>query len=78
MEIPFPWEQLTGEPLVYASMGTLHNGNVDVFRTIAAALSKHKGRQLVLSIGNLLSRNEIANRCRCSNFLYKASLHRNR
>ncbi len=33
MEIPFPWEQLTGEPLVYASMGALHNGNVDVFRT---------------------------------------------
>ena len=59
MEIPFPWEQLTGEPLVYASMGTLQNGNVDVFRTIAAALSRHKGLQLVLSIGNLLSRDEI-------------------
>jgi zeaxanthin glucosyltransferase len=59
MEIPFPWEQLTGEPLVYASMGTLQNGNVDVFRTIAAAVSKDKGLQLVLSIGNLLSRDQI-------------------
>ena len=40
-------------------MGTLQNGNADVFRTIAAAVSKLKGLQLVLSIGNLLSRDEI-------------------
>ena len=59
MEIPFPWEQLTGEPMVYASMGTLQNGNADVFRTILAAVSRHKGIQLVLSIGNLVSRDRI-------------------
>ena len=59
MKIPFPWEQLTGEPMVYASMGTLQNGNADVFRTILAAVSKHKGIQLVLSIGNLVSRDQI-------------------
>ena len=26
MDTDFPWERLTGEPLVYASMGTLKNG----------------------------------------------------
>jgi zeaxanthin glucosyltransferase len=48
----FPWEQLTGAPLVYASMGTILNGRVDVFRTIVAALSKNPGVQLVLSVGD--------------------------
>jgi len=27
MEMPFPWDQLTGEPIVYASMGTIQTGN---------------------------------------------------
>ena len=48
----FPWGQLTGEPLVYASMGTILNGRVDVFRTIVAALTKNPGVQLVLSVGD--------------------------
>jgi MGT family glycosyltransferase len=48
----FPWKQLTGAPLVYASMGTILNGRVDVFRTIVAALSKNTGVQLVLSVGD--------------------------
>jgi zeaxanthin glucosyltransferase len=38
----FPWDRLTGEPLIYASMGTILNGRLDVFRTIVAALAKHK------------------------------------
>jgi UDP:flavonoid glycosyltransferase YjiC (YdhE family) len=46
-KVDFPWERLTGEPLIYASMGTVMNGRVDVFRTIAAALTKHKDLQLV-------------------------------
>ena len=50
--VDFPWEKITGEPLGYASMGTLLNGRADVFRTIIAALAKHKGLQLVLSIGD--------------------------
>jgi len=33
-------------------MGTILNGRVDVFRTIATALAKHKGLQLVLSVGD--------------------------
>jgi zeaxanthin glucosyltransferase len=50
--VDFPWELLTGEPLVYASMGTILNGQVDVFRTIVAAVAKNKNLQLVLSIGD--------------------------
>ena len=59
LEFPFPWDQLTGEPIVYASMGTVQVGNPDVLRTIAAAVSKHKGLQLVLSIGNALHPEQI-------------------
>ena len=54
IEVDFPWDQLTGEPLVYASMGTLMNGLADVYRMIAAATAKQKGVQLVLSIGDQL------------------------
>ena len=32
-------------------MGTILNGRVDVFRTIVAAVAKHKDIQLVLSVG---------------------------
>jgi zeaxanthin glucosyltransferase len=51
-KVDFPWERLTGEPLIYASMGTVMNGRVDAFRTIVAALTKHKDLQLVLSVGD--------------------------
>jgi len=50
--VDFPWDRITGEPLIYASMGTILNGRADVFRTIIAALAKHKDLQLVLSIGD--------------------------
>ena len=50
-KVEFPWERLSGQPMVYASMGTILNGRVDVFRTIVAALAKHKDLQLVLSVG---------------------------
>jgi len=50
---------LTGEPIVYASMGTVQNGNPDLFSTIAAAVSKHQGLQLVLAIGNILRPEQI-------------------
>ena len=58
-ELDFPWDRLTGEPLIYASMGTLMNGRVDVFRTIVAGVAKHKGTQLVLSIGDQLNPEQI-------------------
>jgi zeaxanthin glucosyltransferase len=36
-EVPFPWEELDGRPLVYASLGTLQNRLPAVFRIIAEA-----------------------------------------
>jgi zeaxanthin glucosyltransferase len=58
-ELSFPWDRLTGEPIVYASMGTIQNGNADVFRTIAAAVAKRDAAQLVLSIGSVLRPEQI-------------------
>jgi MGT family glycosyltransferase len=55
----FPWERLTGEPLIYASMGTVMNGRVEAFRTIVAALANHKDLQLVLSVGNRVEPDQI-------------------
>jgi len=52
--IDFPWDELNGRPLVYASLGTLQNGAKDVFRTIAEACAP-LGCQLVLSLGGGLS-----------------------
>jgi MGT family glycosyltransferase len=59
IEVDFPWDRLTGEPLIYASMGTLMNGLADFYRTIAAATAKQKGVQLVLSIGDQLDPEQI-------------------
>jgi len=56
--IDFPWDKLTGEPIVYASMGTLQNGSEQIFKTIAEA-AEAPGRQLVLSIGQHLDADEI-------------------
>src|SRR6516162_6567935 len=58
-KVDFPWEGLTGEPLIYASMGTVMNGRVDVFRTIAAALTKHEDLQLVLSVGDRVDPDQV-------------------
>src|SRR5215472_5937879 len=57
--VNFPWERIAGEPLIYASMGTILNGRVDVFRTIVAALAKHKDLQLVLSVGDQIDPKKI-------------------
>src|SRR5215469_15496218 len=51
-KIDFPWERLTGEPLIYASMGTILNGNLNVFQTMVTALAKRDDLQLVLSVGD--------------------------
>jgi MGT family glycosyltransferase len=56
--VAFPWERLTGEPLIYASMGTLVNGLTDVFRIILET-GAIPGRQLVLSIGNNIQMDDI-------------------
>jgi MGT family glycosyltransferase len=57
----FPWERLTGEPVVYVSMGTLQNGIDAVFRSIALASGNHKGTQFVFSIGPQLDAAQLGN-----------------
>ena len=57
--VDFPWERLTGEPLIYASMGTVLNGDLNVFQTIMSALAKHNDLQLVLSIGDQVQPQQI-------------------
>src|SRR5262249_125632 len=54
MDYDFPWQQLTGEPIVYVSMGTLQNGLVDIFRSIAQAAIGLKELQFVLAVGGQL------------------------
>jgi len=60
IESDFPWDRLTGEPLVYASMGTLLNGLESVFSAIAQAVEPRPGMQLVLSIGDSLDSKQIS------------------
>ena len=48
--VSFPWDQLTGKPLIYASMGTVQNRLVDIFYQIAAAC-EGLDAQLVISLG---------------------------
>ena len=48
--VPFPWEKLSGQPLIYASMGTFKNRLVDVFEKIATACEGLEV-QLVMSLG---------------------------
>ena len=59
IKVDFPWDRLTGQPLIYASMGTVLNGNLDFFRTIGTALAKHNDLQLVLSVGDRVDPQQI-------------------
>jgi zeaxanthin glucosyltransferase len=47
---PFPFEKLTGQPLIYASLGTVQNRLLGTFGAIAAACAPLNA-QLVLSLG---------------------------
>ncbi|MEL6787565.1 MAG: nucleotide disphospho-sugar-binding domain-containing protein, partial [Cyanobacteria bacterium J06607_15] len=50
-EVPdFPYEQLTGKPLIYASLGTIQNRLIGVFQQIAEACADLDA-QLVISLG---------------------------
>src|SRR5262244_323720 len=55
MDFDFPWQQLTGEPIVYASMGTLQNGLIDIFRSITQAATRLKELQFILAVGGQLN-----------------------
>jgi zeaxanthin glucosyltransferase len=59
MKEDFPWQQITGQPIIYASMGTLQNGVASLYREIVTAVEKRKDMQLVLSIGNDVDRKQI-------------------
>lgn len=49
-EVPFPWERLTGQPLLYASLGTIQSRQFDRFVTLAQAC-RDLDAQLVISLG---------------------------
>ncbi|HAA28240.1 MAG TPA: glycosyl transferase family 1 [Cyanobacteria bacterium UBA8553] len=48
--VSFPYEKLTGQPLIYASMGTLQNRQQQIFQTIAEACVGLDA-QLVITLG---------------------------
>ena len=50
-KVEFPFDKLTGRPLIYASMGTLQNRLHHVFQTIAASCA-NLDAQLVISLGS--------------------------
>ena len=49
-KIDFPWSKLTGKPLIYASLGTIQNRQVEIFQGIAKAC-KIFDIQLIISLG---------------------------
>jgi zeaxanthin glucosyltransferase len=57
--ISFPWEKLTGKPLIYASMGTLVNGLSKVYDTILEAVGGFSEMQVVLSVGRNVSPDDL-------------------
>lgn len=48
--VHFPFDQLTGQPIIYASLGTVQNRLLGIFHTIASAC-QHLDAQLVISLG---------------------------
>ncbi len=56
--VDFPFEKLTGQPLIYASMGSVQNRLVGVFQTIAEACVKLDA-QLVISLGSGISQESV-------------------
>ncbi|HYP13277.1 MAG TPA: nucleotide disphospho-sugar-binding domain-containing protein [Bryobacteraceae bacterium] len=59
VERAFPWDELNGRPLVYASLGTLQGSKENVFRCFAEAV-KDLPVQLVMSHGGALSSEAVA------------------
>lgn len=49
--VAFPWDELDGRPLVYASLGTVVNGREWVHKAILQAAASLPEVQLVLSVG---------------------------
>ncbi len=57
--VPFPWERLDGRPLIYASLGTLQNSRLPLFRCFAEACDGFD-QQLVMTHGGGLSDAEVS------------------
>src|SRR5262249_6754330 len=60
-ENPFPFlgRSLTGQPLIYASLGTLVNGLTNVYGKILEAVSEFSDMQVVLSVGKNLNPDDL-------------------
>ncbi len=58
MPVDFPWDQLDGRPLIFASLGTLQNQSREKFAIIADACAP-LDVQLVLSLGGGLDREQL-------------------
>lgn len=58
-DTPFPWDKLTGQPLVYASLGTIQCARKDLFHDIANACAG-LGAQLVVSHAGALTEEQAA------------------
>jgi zeaxanthin glucosyltransferase len=58
-QVSFPWDKLTGEPLIYASLGSLVNGRPEIYRTILAAVARMTAVQVVLSIGKNINQDAV-------------------
>jgi zeaxanthin glucosyltransferase len=58
-QVPFPWEELNGKSLIYASLGTLVNGLESIYRSILDAVATLPDVQVVLSIGNNLNPDDL-------------------
>jgi MGT family glycosyltransferase len=57
--VVFPREQLSGKPLIYASLGTLVNGLDHLYKAILEATTELPEFQLVLSVGQRINPDEL-------------------
>ncbi|MGK7947288.1 MAG: glycosyltransferase [Xenococcaceae cyanobacterium] len=58
--VSFPYEKLTGQPLIYASLGTLQNRLLWIFEAIAIACAELDA-QLVISLGGGTAKESLSN-----------------
>jgi zeaxanthin glucosyltransferase len=57
--VSFPWNKLTGQPLIYASLGTIVNGQNKVYDTILEAVGEFPEMQVVLSVGRNFNQRDL-------------------
>jgi MGT family glycosyltransferase len=57
--VPFPFHRLTGQPLIFASLGSIQNTKQEIFRQIAAACAGLEV-QLVIAHGGGMSETSVA------------------